>query len=71
MIVVGMNSIAMYVLAHTIHGFISESFRIHLGREVFQVLGKTYAPMVEMGVVLAVLWLITWWMYRRKIFLRV
>lgn len=71
LVVVGMNSIAMYVLAHTIDGFIEESFRVHLGRGIYEVFGKTFAPVVGLAVTLFVLWLICWWMYRRKIFLRV
>jgi heparan-alpha-glucosaminide N-acetyltransferase len=71
LIVVGMNSIAMYVLSHTIDGFIEESFRIHLGRDIYALFGKPYAPMIGMATTLLVLWLICYWMYRRKIFLRI
>ena len=71
LIVVGMNSIAMYVFAHTIDSFIQESFRIHLGREIFSIFGKPYAPMIGQAVSLFVLWLILYWMHRRKIFLRI
>src|SRR4029453_508925 len=47
LIVVGMNSIAMYVMAHTIGGWIARSFKIHLGQDVFTRLGDIYAPVLE------------------------
>jgi len=69
--VVGMNSIAMYCMAHLFDGFISENIRVHLGSKVFQSLGVVYEPMVAQGAVLVVLWLICVWMYRRKMFVRI
>lgn len=70
-LVVGMNSIAMYVLVHLIDGFLAESLRVHLGRGIFEVLGAQVAPVVQGAAVLTLLWLMLLWMYRRKIFLRI
>ena len=39
LVVIGMNSIAAYLIAHLWEEFIIGSFRIHLGRDVFGVLG--------------------------------
>ena len=69
--VIGMNSIAAYCLAHLVEGFITSSFRTHLGKEVFNVLGPEWQPLVQGTAVLSILWLILFWMYRRKLFLRV
>lgn len=69
--VIGMNSIAAYVLSHLIEGFITSSFRTHLGRDAFGLLGSAYAPFLQGVAVLLVLWLILFWMYRRKLFLRI
>jgi predicted acyltransferase len=71
LVVVGMNSIAMYVLAHLESGFISESLRTNLGQHWPEFLGRVYAPIVEQTAVLFVLWLVCYWMYRRKLFLRI
>ncbi len=38
LVVIGMNSIAAYLIAHLFEGFISDSFRIHLGANAFQFL---------------------------------
>jgi heparan-alpha-glucosaminide N-acetyltransferase len=71
LIVVGLNSIAAYVIAHLWEPFIVESFRIHFGHGVFAMLGEGVTPLVRGAVVLAVYWLTLYWMYRRKIFLRI
>jgi predicted acyltransferase len=71
MIVVGMNSIAMYVMAHLWDGFIRSSFKIHLGQGVFTDHFGVYAPIAEGAAVLFVLWLICAWMWKRGIFLKI
>ena len=70
-VVVGMNSIAMYCLVHLIDKFLGESLKVHLGRNVFQLFGVAFERMFEGGAVLAVLWLICYWMYRKGLFLRI
>jgi predicted acyltransferase len=71
LVVVGMNSIAAYCIAHLFEHFVASSFRTHLGENIFQVLGKPYEPLLQGAAVLLVFWLILFWMYRRKIFLRI
>ena len=71
LVVVGMNSIAAYLIAHLYAGFISEALARHLGRQYFTAFGRAYEPLLLGAGVLLVEWLILWWMYRRKIFLRV
>ncbi|MFO1459974.1 MAG: DUF5009 domain-containing protein [Verrucomicrobiota bacterium] len=69
--VIGMNSIAAYCMAHLFDGFIGKNLRTHLGQEFFAFAGKVYEPFVHGAAVLFVLWLILYWMYRRKLFLRI
>jgi predicted acyltransferase len=69
--VVGMNSIAAYLIAHLWVGFIAEALPRHLGRAWTGVLGKPYEPFVMGLAILTVEWLILYWMNRRKIFIRV
>jgi predicted acyltransferase len=71
LVVIGMNSIAAYCLSHLIDGFIVSSLKTHLGRSIFDGLGPAYHSLLEGGAVLLVLWLILFWMYRRRIFLRI
>ena len=71
LIVIGMNSIAMYVLVHTTEHFFSEAVTTHFGKAPFHLLGDAFAPLLHGAAVLLILWLILLWMYRRKLFLRV
>jgi predicted acyltransferase len=69
--VVGMNSIAAYLIAHLWEDFIENSVRIHLGSGVLNVLGTTLEPIVMGTLTLIAYWLVLYWMLRRKIFLRI
>ena len=69
--VIGMNSIAAYMIAHLWEGFIISSFRINLGPNFFKFLGDGLAPFLQGWAVLLTFWLVLFWMYRRKVFLRI
>jgi predicted acyltransferase len=71
LVVIGANSIAAYLMAHLWERFILDSFRIHLGPRAFTFLGAPYEPFIRGLAVLAVYWLILYWMYRRRLFLKV
>jgi predicted acyltransferase len=71
LIVIGMNSIAIYVLVHLIDNFIINSFKIHLGQNIFKIFGEGNQTLLSGGAALLVFWLILYWMYRRRIFLRI
>jgi len=69
--VIGANSILAYIMAHGWEGFIKRSFQIHLGADLFDRFGKAYEPLAAGFTVLAVYWLVLWWLYRQKVFLRI
>jgi predicted acyltransferase len=71
LLVIGMNSIAAYCIAHLFDGFISSSLNTHLGEGVFKAFGAAFQPLLHGILILLVMWLILFWMYRRKIFLRI
>jgi len=71
LIVVGLNPITMYCLFQLSSGWIKQQTRTHFGQQIFNSLGPEFLPMLERGTVLLVLWLIVWWMYRRKLFVRI
>lgn len=71
LVVIGMNSIAAYLIAHLFEDFIYSSYRINLGDRIFHVLGDGLYPLVLGAVVLATYWLILLWMYRHKLFLKI
>lgn len=69
--VVGMNSIAAYLIAHLFQGFIADALTRHFGHRPFEVAGAAYQPFVHGLTVLVIEWLMLWWMFRRKVFLRI
>jgi predicted acyltransferase len=91
LVVVGMNSIAMYGMAQLLKGWVRSTLQIHLGplalpglthvvRPLLAMmnvsvdpvwLNDTFGPVTQSAAVLAVLWLVCLWMYRRGIFLRI
>jgi len=86
LIVIGMNSIAIYFLVHiNLHNFVLDSLRINLGflaDPLLDLLRKIMRPetfedvvkaqsLVAPAVALFVEWLLLFWMYRNKIFVRI
>jgi predicted acyltransferase len=71
LVVIGMNSIAAYLMAHLFEGFIASSFRINLGERAFQIFGTALEPLLLGTAVLLTYWMLLFWMYRRKIFLKI
>jgi len=71
LVVIGMNSIAAYLIAHLWEEFVISSFRIHLGAGFFEFAGAGMAPFWRGAAVLAVFYWVLLWMYRRKLFLKV
>jgi len=71
LVVIGMNSIAAYCIAHLFEHFIQSALVTHLGQGSMSLFGTAYAPLVKGFLTLLVFWLILFWMYRRKIFLKI
>lgn len=71
LLVVGMNSIAIYSMGMLLRGWTAKTFQTHLGDDVFKVFGPANAPFVQATLVGLAFWLVCYWMYRRKIFLRI
>ncbi len=69
--IIGMNSIAAYVMAHTITEFIKNSFEIHFGNQLFGILGAGKETLVSGTIILFFLWLILYWMFKKKLFIRI
>lgn len=71
LVVVGLNSIAAYLIAHLCEDFVASSFRINIGERPFQILGPGLQPLLFGAALLITYWLMLFWMYRRKIFLKI
>ncbi len=73
LMVVGANSIVIYAMSMSLKGWFHGSMRRHFGQEVYELGGhlKLYAPIVEASFFLLFCWLVCWWMYRRKIYVKI
>jgi heparan-alpha-glucosaminide N-acetyltransferase len=68
LVVVGMNSIAIYLMAQLMKPFVASSLRTHFGTDLF---AGPYGPLVRASSTLLVFWLICFWLYRTKIFIKI
>jgi predicted acyltransferase len=71
LLVIGMNSIAAYLIAHLCEDFVKSSLLINLSARPFEVLGAGLQPLLLGAAMLFVYWLMLLWMYQRKVFLRI
>jgi heparan-alpha-glucosaminide N-acetyltransferase len=71
LIVIGMNSIASYCMSWLFGGPIRTALETHLGKGTLQAFGAPYETLVSGTLVLAIMWWMLFWMYRRRVFLRI
>jgi predicted acyltransferase len=82
LVVVGVNSIAIYCMSMLLKAWTARTLKTHLGEEIFRLkvqLGERvhylasaeYEPTVRAVLVGLVFWLACYWMYRQKIFIRI
>jgi predicted acyltransferase len=69
--VVGMNSIAAYLISELWGDFILQNLSIHLGYAAVRVFGAGLEPLMLGIAAMAIYWLILYWMYRKNLFLRI
>ncbi len=77
LVVVGMNSILMYMMGQLIGSWTIRQVHIHFGIPITTVLGANalndmmYQPIVDSTAKFLVFWLIAYWLYRQRYFLRI
>jgi heparan-alpha-glucosaminide N-acetyltransferase len=71
LVVVGVNSIAAYLIAHLFEEFVASSLKIHLGQRPFLIFGPGFEPLLFGAAILFLYWATLLWMYRRKLFLKI
>jgi heparan-alpha-glucosaminide N-acetyltransferase len=71
LVVVGMNSIAVYVMSWTMEGFFGDAWERHVGRTISVMAAPIFQPVLHGFAIMLIFWCILFWMYRRKIFLRI
>lgn len=68
--VVGRNSITAYLMAWLASGFVQRNLEVHLGKGTFLVFGAPYETLVRGGLTVVILWLVLYWMHRKRIYLK-
>ena len=68
LMVVGVNSIFIYMLSQLLHGWIDKTLAVFTGG--FAFIGS-FAPAVQACAVALVMWYACYWLYQRKVFFRV
>jgi predicted acyltransferase len=71
LIVIGMNSIAIYVMSWTMEDFVRKGLETHLGGIMPALVSPVFLQSAYGLGVMLIFWGILFWMYRRKIFLRI
>lgn len=71
LVVVGMNSIAIYCMSMLLKPWVHRAYKTHFGDDVFSFAGPMYEPMVQACMTGLVFWLVCYWMYRHKYFIRI
>jgi predicted acyltransferase len=70
LMVIGMNSIAAYFLADGFSPFIIKTLYIHFGH-YDTIFGDAYSTLIKGAFVLTLEWLILYWMYKKKLFIKI
>jgi predicted acyltransferase len=68
LLILGMNSIFVYSLSMVLYSWLNRAVDVFTGR--FEVAG-IFAPVLQATAVLFVMWYLCYWLYQRKIFLRI
>ncbi len=68
LVVVGTNSLAVYLMAMLTKRWVADRLQVYLGDEIF---AGPYGPTVQAASVFAVFWLVCLYLYRNKLFLKV
>jgi len=71
LVVVGMNSIAVYVMSWTMSDFFGNALNRHFGKAISALGGPVFQPVLHGFCIILIFWSILFWMYRRKIFLKI
>jgi predicted acyltransferase len=71
--VIGANSIVAYFLADAwgVSQYPHRMLETHLGKETFDYFGPDFHAVFIGFVILAIWWLILYWLYRKKIFVKI
>jgi predicted acyltransferase len=71
LVVVGMNSIAAYMIAHLWEDFFITNLHVNFGHAIFRIFGTGIEPFMLGLTVMLLYWACLYWMYKKRLFLRI
>ncbi|MCR9293231.1 MAG: hypothetical protein NXI32_10960 [bacterium] len=71
LIVIGANSILIYVMSWTVADPVRDMLFRHFGRETFAVFGESLTRVTSGATTMLVLFYVLWWLYRRRVFIKI
>ena len=69
--VIGANSILIYVMSWTVEAPIRSTLFRHFGKQPFAVFGESLVQLTSGAATLAIMFIVLWWLYRRRVFIRI
>ncbi|MEM7312533.1 MAG: hypothetical protein AAF497_05215 [Planctomycetota bacterium] len=70
-LVIGANSILIYVMSWTVREPIEDLLLRHLGSRPFQIFGEEFEGLLLGTATLLIMFYVLWWLYRRRVFVRI
>ncbi|MGI9472014.1 MAG: acyltransferase family protein [Rubripirellula sp.] len=70
-VVIGANSILIYVMSWTVAEPIREMLLRHFGEGPFSIFGDTFVPVFSGAAAIAIMYCVLLWLYRRRAFLKI
>jgi heparan-alpha-glucosaminide N-acetyltransferase len=71
LVVVGVNSIAIYCMGQLLKSWVRGTYKTHLGPDIFLTAGRLNEPLLMACLTGLAFWLACWYMYRHRIFIRI
>lgn len=71
LVVVGVNSLAIYCMGQLLKPWATHTWQVHLGSRIFLAAGPLWEPVLQALAYGLTFWLMCLWLYRNKIFVRI
>lgn len=71
LVVVGTNSIAIYLMAQLLKPWVGRTLQTHLGQELFNIMGENYEPFVRDNLIGLAFWVTCLFLHKQRIFFRI
>lgn len=71
LVVVGTNSMAVYLMSQMMKPWVGRSLQTHFGSNLFLMLGELWEPMLKSCLIGLVFWFTCLWLYKQRVFLRI